>query len=507
MKNIFRRKNAKMYYVILMLGICLLLTSCHSDYGQALDNMQATQRLISAVVHPNYDAIQKAAKEGANMNRIWVNGSFTSPILCVWQTTPRPLFLEQLLKNGSDVNCADRQGNTLLMYASGYKPQQYGFLPGAGNYSSSDYAELFLRYGADVSQQNKQGWTALDYAVQLGDDMAAMNLLLSNGAEVTPAVLSHALDFEGAYTHYQRIHKLVASLDPSQTSTILTPIFEAAIRGDNTKVQELAAKTDLSEEEKLQTLCYAVAFCDANTVKLLLMSGFGTIQSIDAADNTLLQIAAMHNNTDVMNFLLDQRAWDTESCDAALRTAIHNGCTEACQLLLNDGTPVITGTVSIWEVFDNIMDGASENGNVEITQMLIQHGYPVNETTAWYAMKNAARTGQTAIIRYWVSLGYDPDYHANDTDGDPSVLQDACLAEQAETVQYLLNIGCNVNAAQKCLPVAVETGNIALVKLLLEHGAAADETTVYSDGSSEYTPKEAAELYGFGEILELLEQY
>ena len=160
------------------------------------------------------------------MNRIWVNGSFTSPILCVWQTTPRPLFLEQLLKNGSDANYADRQGNTLLMYASGYKPQQYGFLPGAGNYSSSDYAELFLRYDADVSQQNKEGWTALDYAVQLDDDMAAMNLLLSYGAEVTPVVLSHALDFEGAYTHYQRIHKLVASLDPSQTSTILTPILK-----------------------------------------------------------------------------------------------------------------------------------------------------------------------------------------------------------------------------------------------------------------------------------------
>ena len=257
----------------------------------------------------------------------------------------------------------------------------------------------------------------------------------------------------------------------------------------------------------MQTLCYAVAFCDASTVKLLLMSGFGTIQSIDAADNTLLQIAAKQNNTDVMNFLLDQGAWDTESRDAALRTAIRNNSTEACRLLLDSGTPVITGTVSIWEVFDNIMDGASENGNVEITQMLIQHGYPVNDTTAWYAMKNAARTGQTAIIRYWVSLGYDPDYRADDTNGDSSVLQDACWAEQIETVQYLLDIGCDVNAARKCLPMAVETGNIALVKLLLEHGAAVDETTVYDDGSAERTPKEGAELYGFGEILELLEQY
>lgn len=159
----------------------------------------------------------------------------------------------------------------------------------------------------------------------------------------------------------------------------------------------------------MQTLCHAVAFCNADTVRLLLADGFGTIQTIDAADNTLLQIAAMQNNTDVMNFLLKQGSWDTESRDAALRTAIRNGCTEACQLLLDDGTPVITGTVSIWEVFDNIMDGASENGNVEITQMLIQHGYPVNETTAWYAMKNAARTGQTAdypILGFtWIRSG------------------------------------------------------------------------------------------------------
>ena len=192
-------------YFLFFSGMLFLLTGCRPDYEQALDNMQATQRLVSAVVHPNYDAIQEAATEGANMNRIWVNGAFTSPILCVWQTTPRPLFLEQMLKNGSDVNYADRNGNTLLMYASGYEPQKYGFLPGKGNYSSADYAKLFLRYDADVSQQNKEGWTALDYAVQLDDDMAAMNLLLSYGAEVTPVVLSHALDFEGAYTHYQRL--------------------------------------------------------------------------------------------------------------------------------------------------------------------------------------------------------------------------------------------------------------------------------------------------------------
>lgn len=482
----------------------LILSGCHVQPSGSTAKIPS-QNLATALIHPNYDGIQAAAKAGADMDQVKIDGVSQNPILYLWNPSPSPLFIEQLLKNGSDANYADRNGNTLLMYASGYEPQ-YSFV--ATTFSVVDYCKLFLQYGADVTRENKDGLTALDFAVRCFGTEETVDLLLKNGAVVTPQVLRNAFYYPDSYTDYAKLHRLFVSVEPSEADTILPPILTAAISGNSVGVQRYAdSNPALSEDEKLQTLCHAVAFCDASTVKLLLMSGFGTTQSIDADDNTLLKIAAMHNNTDVMNFLLDQGAWDTESRDAALRTAIHNGCTEACQLLLNDGTPVITGTVSIWEVFDNIMDGASENGNVEITQMLIQHGYPVNETTAWYAMKNAARTGQTAIIRYWVSLGYDPDYHADDTNGDSSVLQDACWAEQIETVQYLLDIGCDVNAAQKCLPMAVETGNIALVKLLLEHGAAVDETTVYDDGSAERTPKEGAELYGFGEILELLEQY
>ena len=113
-------------YFLFFSGMLFLLTGCRPDYEQALDNMQATQRLVSTVVHPNYDAIQEAATEGANMNRIWVNGAFTSPILCVWQTTPRPLFLEQMLKNGSDVNYADRNVSEMLIEGSGCERPKCG---------------------------------------------------------------------------------------------------------------------------------------------------------------------------------------------------------------------------------------------------------------------------------------------------------------------------------------------------------------------------------------------
>lgn len=66
-------------YFLFFSGMLFLLTGCRPDYEQALDNMQATQRLVSAVVHPNYDAIQEAATEGANMNRIWGKWSIYKP--------------------------------------------------------------------------------------------------------------------------------------------------------------------------------------------------------------------------------------------------------------------------------------------------------------------------------------------------------------------------------------------------------------------------------------------
>ena len=42
------------------------------------------------------------------------------------------------------------------------EPQKYRFSREREIIRHSDYAKLFLRYDADVSQQNKEGWTALD---------------------------------------------------------------------------------------------------------------------------------------------------------------------------------------------------------------------------------------------------------------------------------------------------------------------------------------------------------
>lgn len=495
---------------LLFLCICVIvvLVGCYAKPSESVNSLSA-HHLEDAISQQNYDDIRFAAESGANMDQVVIDGVSYHPILYLWETSPRPLWIEQVLKNGSNVNYADAKGNTLLMYASGYQPQEYGFQSVSANYSTLDYCKLFLQYGADVSLQNEDGWTALDFAVQLHGDDETVDVLLQNGAAVTQQVLQNALSQEDSYTDYKKLHRLFTVADPATTARVaIAPILNAAICGENETVQQLSPKAaSLSAEEKLQTLCYAAAFCESDTVNLLLSSGFGSLTSTDVLGNTLLELAAAQGNTKVLSSLLTQETWSTETYKSALQKAIDGSHTEVCQQLLNAGTPVISGTVDNWEVFNNIMDCAAENGNVEIIDLLVQYGYPVNETTAWYAMKNAARFGQIAVIQYFSKLGYDPDYNSENNSVDTSVLWDACWAEQIETVTYLLREGCNVNAAQKCLPAAVETGNLELVGLLLDHGADVNAATVYEDGSNSLTPQEVAEQHGFGEILTLLEHH
>lgn len=303
-----------------------ILSGCHV---QPSDSTIESKSLADALIYPNYDGIQAAAEAGADMNQVTIDGVSQNPILYLWMPSPSPRFIEQLLKNGSDANYSDQNGNTLLMYASGYEPQDYSFV--ATTFSVVDYCKLFLQYGADATRENEEGLTALDFAVRGFGTEEIVDLLLKHGAVVTPQVLRNAFYYSDSYTDYAMLHRLFTSVEPSQADTIIPPVLVAAITGNSAAVQQYANNDPtLSEEEQLQTLCHAVAFCNADTVRLLLTDGFGTIQTIDAADNTLLQIAAMQNNTDVMNFLLNQGTWDIESRDAALRTAIRNDSTESC---------------------------------------------------------------------------------------------------------------------------------------------------------------------------------
>ena len=124
---------------LLFLCICVIvvLVGCYAKPSESVNSLSA-HHLEDAISQQNYDDIRFAAESGANMDQVVIDGVSYHPILYLWETSPRPLWIEQVLKNGSNVNYADAKGNTLLMYASGYQPQEYGFQSVSANYSTLD---------------------------------------------------------------------------------------------------------------------------------------------------------------------------------------------------------------------------------------------------------------------------------------------------------------------------------------------------------------------------------
>ena len=78
--------------------------------------------------------------------------------------------IEELLRDGSDVNLSDESGHTIMMSAAGY-----------GN---TETVQLLLDAGADVHLFDKGGKTALIHAAGPLGNIETVQLLLDAGADV-----------------------------------------------------------------------------------------------------------------------------------------------------------------------------------------------------------------------------------------------------------------------------------------------------------------------------------
>lgn len=487
----------RIWRLILSILLLCILTGC-----QFYKSINADLDLVDALGRRNLAEIERAAENGANLDRIWMISTSLNPILYTWRQSPNTNIAKTLLAAGADVNYADSKGRTLLMFASGADAEIYSFEYAARKGSNYDYCELFLQYGADVTATDSIGWCATDYAVSLDGEywLRILKLLRSYDAPFSKETLNIAVNTvpDGIY-QYQKIRYLVEELDLSQQSVSLSPALQAAILGESEQV--LQQYEDPASADPALPF-YVAAYCDVSAIKKICVQSEDAIPC-DAYGNSYLDVAAMLGNDDGVAYLLESYSWPEENKNSALKYAVDGGNVQSARLLLEHGATFQQS--GIWEWANNIMDTPAETGNVEMIELLVEYEYPVTESTAWRAMRKAAKGGAIATIAYFEALGYDIDYRANNTDGDESVLCEACSYEQIEVVQYLVAHGADVNAKQKCLPEATLQGNYELVYFLVSCGADPNGATVYSDGSVSSSAYEIAVKYGYTKIIELFD--
>jgi len=226
--------------------------------------------------------------------------------------------VERLIEAGADVNAQDKDGYTALHYAV------------INGHAAS--VKLLLNAGADVNVQDKDGYTALHYAVINGDAASVKLLLNAPGADV------NARDKDG----YTLLHKAVIK---GQSSLLGEP----ARYGENYRVMKdrsgtfqalVNAGADVNAKFKDSTpLSLAIILGDSASVKALVNAPGINVNMQDDNGYTALHDAVIAGNSGAVEALVNARGINVNMQDDNGHTALHGaaitGNSRAVQALVN----------------------------------------------------------------------------------------------------------------------------------------------------------------------------
>ncbi len=143
--------------------------------GLLLGVAGCTNSLNRAIYREHPDLVEKFLAEGADVNQANANGG--TPLIYAAQFSDLTL-IKKLVERGARVNVTDREGNSALSYLVARKVYQ------------NDAVTFLLGHGADVNIANHEGRTPLHLAVarsgEFSDDTKQLELvtgLLSAGAD------------------------------------------------------------------------------------------------------------------------------------------------------------------------------------------------------------------------------------------------------------------------------------------------------------------------------------
>ncbi len=363
--------------------------------------------------------------------------------------------LKRLIAWGGNKNHADKEGRTLLQWAT--------------RNGHFDTVRYLLELEVDIDKQNKWKDTALGYAIRTQDPFHPTH------AEIIKLLVQYGADIQfkcGGQTYIQRD----AAKTFKDLYSLLTPskdIHEAARDGKLWEVKRFAKQEGNIEakgEQGCTPLHFAVQKRHRKIVEVLLELG----ANIDAETNaqwTPLNLAFHYGYFKIAQFLIEKGA-DTNIANHANQSPLHLAVTygqvQLVQLLLANGAKI--------ESKNN--DGytplilAAEKGNKEIVKMLIDKGALIEAKNegGYTPLLGAAHFAHNEIVKLLLVQG--ANIEAKNKGGSTPLCEAAYLGNN-ETVKLLIEYGADtaakINDGRSALQLAQEKGHTAVVNLLKEY--------------------------------------
>lgn|GEM_PF-4309330 len=403
-------KKGIVLVMCLISGMTLLtLSGCGSDgdkeslihkilwAGGKEPNEEADSALYKAVLDGDFDKIDQALKDGANIDSLSsgaVSGTYNNPFAIALFEARNKGTAKYLLQKGADPNAEIQYGVTAMMY--GVMNDDY------------DLVKFMLENGADVTIKDYVNHeTALDYAAWYIDDeencIEMVDLLLKHGAKITDKTVKLAVCqgdaslamLDEVLPNYTSVHYVVTKAKEYDVHSGLSKALEAAIIGDSDKLIKLVKADKVKEKEKDFVLCYAAGYCNPETLKCMFQNGY----SMDTTDkvHSLLMIAAICNNVENLNYLYEQGldieaktnypvsvGRDEPIYETALYLAIEREAVDTSRWLVRHNALFTGGLVDIKKDEDHgkvaELIALAENCDVAMIKMLIEEGYCINQS-------------------------------------------------------------------------------------------------------------------------------
>lgn len=483
--------------------LCLVITGCSSkpiDSARDVINMLSDDSvpdvsLLVAIKNNNFEQAKEAVEDGANINvlkgRLF---SESNPVL-IASYAQNDDMARYLIGLGADPNYQDDEGMSLLMLAA--------------NHLDMEMAEMLIERGADIHTVDKNGQTALEYAlegktiyfrgVSMNEENIEMmfNLLIQNGAEITVDTLAAIQNHSYGLSYYGLTKTIVQYLVETNNATGLNPVIELAIIGEYTQGMALLEHSKLSEEEAIQLMFYVAAFGREESLVELERKGFD-LKLKDSFSNTLLIVSATYGNEAIVDYLLESGILleDRNRLEVnALTAAIINYHNDILRKLL---TQVEDEAFKRDDKLKYIFSAAAGVGNIEIMELYEEKVTTVDNDSLEMVLLSTALGNQVESIERLLEMGVDVNVK-NDY-GSP--LAKACLLGRLEAIKYLLDNGANINGANNDgnpLRVACSYGEIEVVRYLIERGV---DANIMEEGESSALMD--AIFWGYFDIVQLL---
>ena len=266
---------------------------------------ELNKRLYDAVSDNRISKIEQLLKQGADVNVKDKDG--WTPLQ--WAALKGNIDIGKcLIENGADVNIKDNLGRTPLYRAS--------------RWNQIGVAKLLIENGADVNAKDKDGWTPLHLAAVL-DRIDIVKVLIENGADpfINNKDGETALDLCKYKAIREQLKKYMEDYESileeikkeKEYSVFGEPLLDAVFNSDLIGVKKCVFSgkynIDVQDDKGYTPLMYAIMDHNFNIVEFLVNHG-ADINLCNFKGQSPLKIAYKYDDEKIASYLLEKGAID-----------------------------------------------------------------------------------------------------------------------------------------------------------------------------------------------------